>query len=251
MTTTLIGIDCATQVKHIGIALGFFKNGKAQVDEVINVPSRTSIVDTITKWISLTPATLFSIDAPLGWPKHLGEILHFHEAGQQIIIEPKQLFRRETDLFIKREIEKQPLDVGADKIARTAHATLRLLGEIRERIGEPIPLVWEPGILSGVYAIEVYPAATLKAYGIKDTGYKGIVGLDERKQMLKQLREYIELPFDISLMENNDDAFDAAICILAGADFLRGDVYEPTDLELAKKEGWIWVKKHIQIASSV
>ena len=35
----------------------------------------------------------------------------------------------------------------------------------------------------------------------------------------------------------------AVVCELAGADFLRSEVLEPTDMEIAKKEGWIWVQK--------
>jgi len=53
----------------------------------------------------------------------------------------------------------------------------------------------------------------------------------------------ISLPADISLMGIRDDAIDSVVYALAGADFLRGEVYEPRDLPLAKKEGWIWVRK--------
>mgnify|MGYP005632426763 CR=1 FL=1 len=243
MTTTLIGIDCATQTKNIGIALGFFENGKTQIDKVIIGSRNISIVDTIAGWIPISQNTLIAIDAPLGWPKNLGEELQTHEAGKPIHVEPNQLFRRETDHFIKREVGKQPLDVGADRIARTAHAALHLLEEIREKTGQAISLTWEPGISKGVYAIEVYPAATLIAYGINVPGYKQKDGKGARKLLLRQLFDYIDLPTDISLMEKNDDALDAAICVLAGADFLRRDVYKPMNLELAKKEGWIWVKR--------
>jgi len=248
VTTTLIGIDCATQAKNIGIALGFFENGKAQIDKVIIGSRNISIVDTIAGWIPISQNTLIAIDAPLGWPKNLGEELQTHEAGKPIQVESNLLFRRETDKFIKEKIGKQPLDVGADRIARTAHAALRLLGEIRERAGKIVPLAWSPEMINCVYAIEVYPAATLLSRNINVPGHKHKDGIEPRKLLLKELRKHIELPTDISLMEKNDDALDAAVCVLAGADFLRREVYEPIDLELAKKEGWIWVKKHIQFA---
>lgn len=247
MTTTLIGIDCATQPKNIGLALGFFENGKARIEEVRIGSNKMSIVDSVVDWISFGPTTLLAIDAPLGWPKNLGEELHTHEAGNPIQIETNLLFRRETDRFIKNRLGKQPLDVGADRIARTAHAALRLLGEIRERARKIVPLAWSLEMINGVYAIEVYPAATLLSRSINVPGYKHKDGLEPRKLLLKELRKHIELPTDISLMEKNDDALDAAICVLAGADFLRRDVYEPIDLELAKKEGWIWVQKYIQL----
>jgi hypothetical protein len=44
-------------------------------------------------------------------------------------------------------------------------------------------------------------------------------------------------------LESSDDALDAAICVLAGLDFLRGEVYKPKDFPLAKEEGWIWVRE--------
>jgi hypothetical protein len=134
-------------------------------------------------------------------------------------VEANHLFRRLTDQFIKSKIGKQLLDVGADRIARTAHAALTLLDEIRIKIGEVIPLAWETGLQAGIFAIEVYPAATLIAHDISIPGYKRKENREARKTLLSDLRKRIDLPPDISLMENNDDALDAAICVLAGSDF--------------------------------
>jgi len=41
------------------------------------------------------------------------------------------MFRRTTDLFIQTTLKKTPLDVGADRIARTAYATVAVLGNLR------------------------------------------------------------------------------------------------------------------------
>jgi len=38
----------------------------------------------------------------------------------------------------------------------------------------------------------------------------------------------------------NSDVLDAAICVLAGADFLRSRMMPLKDIKLARKEGWIW-----------
>ena len=242
---TIIGIDCATQAKRTGLAHGTFENGKAQIYEVIIGDKNSSIVDTISEWISRAQNALITIDAPLGWPITLGKELHNHEAGNPIKVEPNHLFRRSTDRFIKSRIGKQPLDVGADRIARTAHAALTLLGELRIKSGEAIPLAWEPGERSGINAIEVYPAASLIAHGINVPGYKRKDGGDARREMLHKLGDRIALPRETSIMERNDDALDASICVLAGMDFLLGDVIEPVDIHVAKKEGWIWVRKPV------
>jgi predicted RNase H-like nuclease len=243
MGVTLIGVDCATQAKNVGLALGYFDNGKARIEEVLIGSANILVTDTIVKWISDSQNALIALDAPLGWPTDLGRELHSHVAGNPIHVEPNQLFRRSTDKFIKSKIGKQPLDVGADRIARTAHAALSLLDEIRVKNGAPIPLAWEPGPLTGICAIEVYPAATLLAHDINVPGYKRKDGQIARRNLVNKLKKLIQLPPDTSLMANNDDAMDAVICCLAGIDFLRGEVMRPADIDVAKKEGWIWVRK--------
>lgn len=242
MTIRIIGIDCATQAKNVGLARGTFANGKTQIDEVILGSGNTPLIDIIADWTYDNSKVLLAFDAPLGWPISLGKELQDHEAGNPLKTEPNQLFRRSTDQFIKSKIGKQPLDVGADRIARTAHAALGLLEEIRIRTNQAIPLAWEPVIQKGKSAIEVYPAATLIAHKINASGYKRRESIELRKILVDDLRTLLDLPANVSLMENNDDALDSVICVLAGADFLSGQVYLPTDQILATKEGWIWVK---------
>jgi len=243
MGVTIIGVDCATQSKNVGLAKGYFDNGRARIEDVLIGSTNISITDTIVKWISDSQNALIAMDAPLGWPTDLGRELHSHLAGNPIHVEPYQMFRRATDKFIKSKLGKQPLDVGADRIARTAHAALAMLNEIRVKTGEAIPLAWKPGMVTGICTIEVYPAATLLAHDVHVPGYKRKDGRDARRLLLDKLCEYIELPKRNTLMEHKDDALDSAICFLAGVDFVSNEVYKPDDLELAEKEGWIWVKK--------
>jgi hypothetical protein len=49
----------------------------------------------------------------------------------------------------------------------------------------------------------------------------------------------------IKLILDNDNALDAVVCILAGIDFLSRETMEPKEsqIEIAKKEGWIWLGK--------
>jgi predicted RNase H-like nuclease len=216
MATGIIGIDCATQSKNIGLACGFFEDGKTKIDEVAVGSNYVDLVGTVVEWTKRCESTLIALDAPLGWPMELGKALNMHEAGKPINIEPNQLFRRETDRFIKKMIGKQPLDVGADRIARTAYAALRLLEQIRKRTGDPISLAWEPTQLKGIKAIEVYPAATLLAHDIHVHGYKQKDNDEARNTIIAHLREFIEIPLETSLIEQNDDALDTVVCVLAG-----------------------------------
>jgi hypothetical protein len=79
-------------------------------------------------------AALIAIDAPLGWPAGAGEAFTAHRAGDSIPIEADALFRRETDRFVYRLLGQTPLEVGADKIARTALAALSFLGDLRTQL---------------------------------------------------------------------------------------------------------------------
>lgn len=153
------------------------------------------------------------------------------------------MFRRQTDDFIYQTLKKRPLDVGANMIARTAHAALEMLHRLRARTGQELSLAWSPGNWDGSGVIEVYPAATLIAHQVDVKGYKEKYGATRRKKILAALSNVIILPDDTALIENSPDVFDAVICALAGYDFLMGDVYPPVNIDMAQKEGWIWVKQ--------
>ena len=254
MGITIIGIDCATQDKNVGLALATFEQSEAHIDQVPGELKEGSVLKIVADWIAHHSPALLALDAPLGWPKGLRQALRGHKAGKPLRVEPDKMFRRETDLFVKCEFGKTPLDVGADRIARTAHRALKLLHELRAQTGQDIPLAWKPRMISRTCAIEVYPAGTLKAHGIDAPGYKEKDAQNARLSLLAQLEQHhLKPPTDVDslgCLKRNADALDAAICVLAGVDFLRGEVYEPDDLKLAKKEGWIWVKKREGARSS-
>ncbi len=240
--TTIIGIDAATQPKKIGLARGHLEHGDLIITDVVLGSEVESVVETTASWTG-DSSTLLAIDAPLGWPAPLGRGLHGHRAGQVLDGEGHDLFRRVTDRFVHQRLGKLPLEVGADRIARTAHAALRLLGEVRSRAGLEIPLAWSPDV-AGVAAVEVYPAATLLSRRATATGYKGDgeSARDYRQTILSALRSDWTLQVDPDLLAGSDDRLDAAVCVLAGADFLRGQSVAPDSAqrEAAEVEGWIW-----------
>jgi hypothetical protein len=156
---------------------------------------------------------------------------------------PNEMFRRETDRFVQRTVGKTPLDVGADRIARTAHAALGMLDKLRRETRKEIPLAWNPELVSEIEAIEVYPAATLSAHGFRSTGYKKPESRAAREEIMSQLTHVLTPPADKSKMLNSADALDAVVCLLAAKDFLDGSAMAPEDLDLAHREGWIWVAR--------
>ncbi len=74
-------------------------------------------------------------------------------------------------------------------------------------------------------------------------GYKERDDLAKRRTILQSLGTVLQLPDDLSLPEQNADALDSLVCILAGKDFVDGNAVPPADAALAEKEGWIWVKE--------
>jgi predicted RNase H-like nuclease len=238
---TIIGVDCATDPKNVGLARGIWQKGNLQITDVTN--GRIHIPEEIiSEWVSDSKRYLLALDAPLGWPQDFGHTLADHFAGMPVQKEANLFFRRETDRFVKRTFGKVPLDVGADRIARTALSALQLLSTLSDKTGGIIPLAWDANF-SGIAAIEVYPAGTLQASDVKSTGYKKPEQREAREQILIWLANEAELPDELSLPLEDADVLDAMLCTLAGADFLAGKAYPPPNLALAQKEGWIWVRK--------
>jgi len=237
----LIGIDCATDAKKTGVARGLLADGHVVIYEARVCTASESAADIVGGWLreGTERRTLLAIDAPLGWPVDLSKALSDHRAGQNLSVEPNLMFRRATDRFVQVTLKKTPLEVGADRIARTAHSALQLISDLRLRTGEHIPLAWSQD-WSGVAAIEVYPAATLLAHGVAASGYKLRSDEPNREAIIRNLRARLTLPEDCSAMSESADALDAAVCVLAGGDFVRGQAHPPVDMARAATEGWIW-----------
>lgn len=244
MTTAIIGVDCATQAAKVGAALASFLGGQLSLLDVASRSTHADLIALLKNWIEHCPRVLLALDAPLGWPDALSRALIHHGAGKPILESPDSLFQRLTDHIVDETCNQRPLDVGADRIARTAHAALQLLGDLSTALGQDVPLAWSAQFPERVAAIEVYPAATLKARDIQSSQYKkkGLEDEKARRGIVESLSQHLMFQVDGSRLHTNPDVLDATICALAGADFLRGEVIPPTDLRLAHREGWIWVK---------
>ena len=231
MNRALIGVDCATQARKVGLALGRMEGEIIVVlDAQVGTKDRAP-ADIVVEWLSREQPALLALDAPLGWPVALGGILKAHHAGEPIGPSPDSLFHRRTDDDIRRRFGKRPLEVGAALIARTAYAALAFLGDVRRRTGLEIPLAWQASDLTGTSVIEVYPAATLAARGAKNS-----------PDCLTHFEPVLQLPV-LPILSTSDHARDAVLCLIAAADFLGGRCPEPDDIDSARREGWIWASR--------
>jgi len=225
----LLGIDCSTDPQKTGLALGELQSGIAHIIRCTTGTKKNTPAMIAASWLRQYDKALIALDAPLGWPSALGKQLSDHKAGRVIKVEANKLFRRVTDVEIKKRLGKQPLDVGSNLIARTAVAALTLIDEIRQSTGRPIPLAWAPEEKEQWRVIEAYPAATRIAHGASDVGGS-----------LTGLGEFLDCSAVPSILKMSEDAIDAAVCTLAASDFLLGRAIAPLDEETAQVEGWIW-----------
>ena len=245
MKTFIIGIDVATVASKVGLAMAELDSHyTVKLQDVKLCGKGFEPAQPVGNWINeLEGRILFAMDAPLGWPDSMRTAFSDHFAGRPLPVLPDELFRRKTDRYIKDETGKTPLDVGADRIARTAHAALKLLDEIGKHSGKTIPMAWSPDF-NDIAAIEVYPAATLKVMGIRSSGYKLKNQDAERSEMMKALSHWVEVGEHASDLVENPDVLDAVVCVVAGMDFISGKAKPPPDKELAEREGWIWVRSN-------
>lgn len=246
----VIGVDwAASDETKCGLALAELNDeGSLVVVELLTgreAPERRSAPQVVA-WLRHHPDAVLSIDAPLGWPARLADGVAAHVAGEPLglMADASAFFTRATDRFIQQQLRKSPLEVGADRIARTAFSALCLIRELREATGLPLRMAWDPGE-RGI--LEVYPAATLKvlALGTKIPPYKKPEQHDARRAIAALLANHVR--FTTAQRQraiDSDHLLDAILCTLAGADFERRYAMPPPPeaRELARREGWIWVR---------
>ena len=260
LRTRVIGIDFSTDPARTGLAKATVDgvSGTKLIHELCTATaSRPPRLETVVGWVRQARSempVLIAIDVPLGWPDAMkGRSFSTHRAGQPLEGGADWLFSRETDRQIRERLGKRPLEVGANLIARSAHGALGFLRdlsrEIHRQMDVPLPLAWSPRDLAdGPCVVEVYPAATLEAHRFPPGNYKkrGDDGLPARKRILDCLaaqRWRIEPNADY--IAKNDHMVDAALCVLAGWDFLdeRAPAPNPDVRQRAEREGWIWASQ--------
>ena len=97
MTVLIVGIDCATRDEKTGLALGYYDEHGARIEQVTVASRKVPAVETVAQWIGGRSAVLIALDAPLGWPTGLAQALCCHTAGGSIQVAPDDMFRRTTD----------------------------------------------------------------------------------------------------------------------------------------------------------
>ena len=153
--------------------------------------------------------------------------------------DPEIGFARETDRFVREKTGLIPLEVGADRIARTAAAAFTLTEALRTLTGQRLPLLSSPEEAETGGLIEAYPAATLKQHGLPHRGYKKPHATRERAAISDGISGKVDLSPCRQACVESDHCLDAVLCVITAIDFMHGDCCEPFS-NLLSHEGWNW-----------
>jgi len=188
------------------------------------------------------------IDCPVGWPDAFLPFIAAHLAGEPYPvldydgIEGRRLLAyRETDRFTTGLTGLIPLSVSADRLAHPAMRCAVIQAKISREHG------LQPRDGSGRLA-EVYPAGSLKTWGLLARGYKGRGGPEAERLggLLAALRDaapWLDLSGHEERLAGSDDLFDAVIAALTARAVAVGATVGPDEAHAAaaRSEGWIHV----------
>jgi predicted nuclease with RNAse H fold len=244
-----VGVDLSVQPKKTGIAWIDWSPSGAQVRNLV-VGARDELITQ-----AVIEADKAGIDCPLGWPETFVKFISAHHTGNVIVpaevADPtwqSTLAYRVTDKAVHcttlhdttgvhDTTGLMPLSVAADRIAYTAMRCARLLAQLASK-GQPVDRCG-----TGV-VVEVYPAASLKQWGLPHRGYKGKSNIKRLAQVVDALlaaAPWLTLdPFE-DLCRCSDDALDAVIAALTARAATKGLVTAPNTTQAATSstEGWI------------
>src|SRR6056297_2713153 len=243
----ILGVDAAVDPRNTGYAIATSEAGTWRIDGLSTGSRTTDLAEQITAQLDPDRPILVAIDAPLGWPSPFAKALEDHTAGEPLPLDPSTGFARQTDRLVREKTGLKPLDVGADRIARTAAAALTLIEALRKRTGQPLPLLSSPEDAETAGLIEVYPAATLKQHGLPHRGYKKPHATLERTAITDGISGKVNLGPCRQACIDSDHCLDAVLCVMTAIDFLNGDCASPENRSVMNREGWIWFPKVFEI----
>lgn len=235
-----VGVDLAADPAGTAVAAILWSGTGAQVRQVA-VPADDEVIVELAG-----RADKIGVDCPLGWPDAFVDFVSAHRAGQVTIPDGvaakewrRRLAWRHTDEVTRQLTGLVPLSVSADRIGHTAmrcaalQTRLALAGHSVDRSG------------AGV-VVEVYPAASLKLWGLPWRGYKTTKNqavLGSVVDHLQAAAPWLDLGDHEDLCRRSDHALDAVVAALTARAAVQDQVCRPDERELAaaRTEGWIAV----------
>lgn len=233
-----VGVDLAAEPPKTAVACIEWSSGAARVSQVETRADDGLILDAIAS------ADKAGIDCPFGWPDAFVDFVAAHRAGNLKVPDGvtglgwrRDLTLRVTDQVTYEQTGLLPLRVSADRIGHTAMRCAGLLAALAHR-GQPVD---RSG--AGV-VVEVYPAASLKLWGLTHRRYKGKDKQREREHLVGKLKDvapWLDLSSSEQQCLDSDDVLDAVIAALTARAANLGKTISPPPQHLttARTEGWI------------
>lgn len=235
-----LGVDLAAATKKTAVAVIEWSDDRARLTHLALDVDDQEIVDLFGT------CAMTGVDCPVGWPDALIPFLTGHLNNDPApvldhdgIAGRRLLAYRDTDRFCTAQTGLIPLSVSADRLAHPAMRCAVIQAKIAALHGP------QPRDGSGRLA-EVYPAASLKIWGLKGRGYKGR-GTPEAERLgvllgsLQDQAPWLDLAGNEARLAASDDLFDAVIASLTARAVARRRTVAPDDAHAraARSEGWI------------
>jgi hypothetical protein len=237
-----LGVDLAASTKKTAAAVLDWSAGTARLEYLALDVGDGEIVELFGA------SSMTGIDCPVGWPDAFLPFLagHLNFDGPPVLehdgIEGRRLLAyRDTDRFVTAHTGLIPLSVSADRLAHPAMRCAVLQAKIAAGHG--------PQARDGSGRLaEVYPAASLKVWGLLARGYKGrgTPEADRLGALLTDLCEaapWLDLAGHQDRLAASDDLFDAVMASLTARAVAVGQTLRPpvSHAAAALTEGWIHV----------
>jgi predicted nuclease with RNAse H fold len=236
-----VGIDLAAEADHTAVAQIEWHGGNAAVSHLVTRADDDALLDSIMQ------ADKAGIDCPLGWPDAFVRFVAEHKDGQ--LAPPaggtgrdwrENFTNRVTDRVVREQTGLVPLSVAADRIG---HVALRCAGILAKlaALGQPVDRAGSGTV------VEVYPAASLRSWGLPYRGYKNAASPQPLAELIGRLKEqadWLKLGrAEEELCRTSHDATDAVIAALSARAAGLGLTRLPTTGQraTAQTEGWIAV----------
>jgi predicted nuclease with RNAse H fold len=240
-----LGVDLAAATRKTAAAVIDWTGGGARLVHLSLDVTDEEIVDLFGS------TDMTGIDCPVGWPAAFLPFLagHLNFEAHPVLdhdgIEGRRLLAyRDTDRFVTGKTGLIPLSVSADRLAHPAMRCAVIQAKIARVHG--------PQARDGAGRLaEVYPAASLKLWGIHARGYKGR-GAPESERLglildnLEAAAPWLDLAGHRADLAASDDMFDAVIASLTARAVSLGQTLRPAGdhAAAALSEGWIHVPSH-------
>jgi predicted nuclease with RNAse H fold len=235
-----LGVDLAAAAKKTAVAVIEWADGAAHLAHLsLDVGD-----EEILRLFGASDMT--GIDCPLGWPDAFLPFIagHLNFDARPVLdhdgIEGRRLLAyRDTDRFVTGQTGLIPLSVSADRLAHPAMRCAVIQAKIAREFG--------PQARDGSGRLaEVYPAASLKLWGLPTRGYKGRGAIKTERlavalDALSTAAPWLDLAGHDDRLAASDDMFDALIASLTARAAALGRTLRSEDGHPgpALTEGWI------------